>query len=59
MTAESQIVEHEEEAISRQQRDEHVSAITNKPATTEEQLEAVFSVWSMQRPYSDKPAAVS
>jgi hypothetical protein len=59
MTSESEIVGQGEEATSRQQRSEHVSGITNKHATTEEWLEAVFSVWSIQRPYSDKLAAGS
>jgi hypothetical protein len=42
-------VEQEEAAIAMQQHSEHVSAAMNQHTTTEELLEAVFSVWSMLR----------
>jgi hypothetical protein len=43
-------VEQEEAAIGRQRRGEHISAATNQHATTEELLEAVFSVWVRAEP---------
>jgi hypothetical protein len=47
------IVEQEVEAIARQRCDKHTSTATNKHATIEELLDAVFySVWSAPRPYS-------
>jgi hypothetical protein len=42
-------VEQEEGAIARQRRGKHIFAATNQHATTEELLEAVFSVWIAPR----------
>jgi hypothetical protein len=46
-------VEQEEAAIARQRRVKHVSAAMNQHPAIEELLEAVFSVWSTPRPYSE------
>jgi hypothetical protein len=46
-------VEQEDAAIARQQRRKQVSAATNRHATIEELLEVVFSLWCMQRLYSE------
>jgi hypothetical protein len=46
-------MEQEEAAIARQRRGKHVSAATNQHATIEGVLEAVFSVWSVPRLYSE------
>jgi hypothetical protein len=43
------IVEQGEVATARQRHDKHVSTAMNQQATTEELLEAVFSVWSSLR----------
>jgi hypothetical protein len=45
-------VEEEEAAVARQCRSKHVSAATNKYATTDELLGVAFSVWSMPRLYN-------
>jgi hypothetical protein len=45
-------------AIARRQRGKDFSAATNQPATMDELLEAVFSVWSAPRIYSDDQSEV-
>jgi hypothetical protein len=52
----ARILEIEEAAVARQRRLKQVSSATNKHATTEELLEAVFSIPSLPRLYSDGPA---
>jgi hypothetical protein len=45
-------VEKEEVAIATQSCGKHISAAINQHATTDELLEAVFSVWFVPRLYS-------
>jgi hypothetical protein len=47
------IVEPKGTVVARQRRDKHVSAATNTHATTEELLEAMFSMQSVSMLYSD------
>jgi hypothetical protein len=49
----ARIVEWEETATARQQLGKQAPPAMNKQATTEELLEAVFSMQSVPRPYSE------
>jgi hypothetical protein len=46
-------MEPEETTVARKRLDKHVSMATDTSATTEEPLEAVFSMWSVPRLYSE------
>jgi hypothetical protein len=46
-------VEREEKAVDRQRSHKHISAATNKHATIQELLEAVFSLRSDQRLHNE------
>jgi hypothetical protein len=47
------IVEPEETAVARQRLDKHLAAAVDMHAAIEELLEAVFSVWSVLKLYSE------
>jgi hypothetical protein len=49
----AEIADPEKTSTARQRRGKHVSVVTNNYATTEELLEAVFSVRSMLRLYTE------
>jgi hypothetical protein len=46
-------VEQEKAAVARQRRGKHISAATNKHATTDELMEVAFSIPSLPRLYSE------
>jgi hypothetical protein len=46
------IVEPEETAVAGKRRNKHLSMAVNMHATTEQMLEAVFSIWFMPSPCS-------
>jgi hypothetical protein len=47
----ARVVKQEEASVARQQRGKYVSVTTNKRATIEELLQAVFSIQFMKRLY--------
>jgi hypothetical protein len=50
----ARIADQEKTSIARQQLGKHVSAVMNNHATTEDLIEAVFSMQSMLRLYKNQ-----